>query len=125
MEAEREAVDLKKCVFMRERLGDCFDATVTRIARHGFYATLDAFFVDGLVPLRARALRVRRAQPRADRARQRRALRARRSRTSLSRVDLVRGWIDFEILEHAGEGARRKQGRARRETGSRCDGPFR
>ena len=25
---------------------------MTRVARHGFYATLDAFFVDGLVPLR-------------------------------------------------------------------------
>jgi len=28
-------------------------------------------------------------------------------------VNLVRGWIDFELLEHQGEGARRKQGRAR------------
>jgi hypothetical protein len=27
-------------------------------------------------------------------------------------VDLVRGWIDFELLEHESERTRRKQGRA-------------
>jgi ribonuclease R len=115
MEAEREAVDLKKCVFMRERLGDCFDATVTRVARHGFYATLDAFFVDGLVPLRAL-----RGHFEFDESKL--ALTARgsgerfalgdRVRVSVSQVDLVRGWIDFELLGHESERTRRKQGRA-------------
>ena len=116
MEAEREAIDLKKCVFMRERLGECFDATVTRVARHGFYATLDAFFVDGLVPLRAL-----RGHFEFDESRL--ALIARgsgerfalgdRVRVSVSQVDLVRGWIDFELLERQGEAAHRNKGRAR------------
>jgi ribonuclease R len=116
MEAEREAIDLKKCVFMRERLGDCFDATVTRVARHGFYATLDAFFVDGLVPLRA--LRGHFEFDESSLALVARGSGERfglgdRVRVSVSQVNLVRGWIDFELLEHEGGGARRKQGRAR------------
>jgi ribonuclease R len=114
-EAEREAIDLKKCVFMRDRLGDCFHATVTRIARHGFYATLDDFFVDGLV-----LLRTLRGPFEFDEARV--ALIGRgsgvrfglgdRVRVSVSDVNLVRGWIDFELLEHLGAGAHGRKGRA-------------
>src|SRR5690606_37366831 len=52
MDAERDAVDLKKCVFLRDRVGERFPATITRASRHGLHVTLDPFFVEGLVPVR-------------------------------------------------------------------------
>ena len=115
MEAEREVVDLKKCVFMRERLGDCFDATVTRVVRHGFYATLDAFFVDGLVPLRALRGHFEFDESSLSliaRGSGERFVLGDRVRVSVAQVDLVRGWIDFDLLERQGEGAHRRKGRA-------------
>jgi ribonuclease R len=49
MEAEREMVALKKCVFVASHLGEEHAGTVSGVARHGLYVTLDAFFVEGLV----------------------------------------------------------------------------
>jgi ribonuclease R len=49
VEAEREMIDLKKCVFMAQRVGRNFDGTVSGVAPHGLYVTLDDWFVDGLV----------------------------------------------------------------------------
>jgi len=49
MEAEREMVEIKKCVFMTSHLGELHAGTVSGVARHGLYVTLDAFFVEGLV----------------------------------------------------------------------------
>ena len=48
-DAEREIIDLKKCVFMAPRVGRQFDGTVSSVAPHGLYVTLDDWFVDGLV----------------------------------------------------------------------------
>jgi ribonuclease R len=47
--AEREMIDIKKCVFMAGRVGDVFDGSVTGVARHGLYVTLDGTFVEGLL----------------------------------------------------------------------------
>lgn len=47
--AEREMVDIKKATLMRSRVGEEFDATVTGVAAHGLYVTLDAPFVEALV----------------------------------------------------------------------------
>lgn len=100
MEAERESIDLAKCVFMKPRVGERFDATVTRIARHGFYATPDPFFVEGLVPLRT--LRgtfefdERGAMLVAQGSGERFQL-GDRVRILVAQVDLVRGWIDFAL----------------------------
>jgi ribonuclease R len=49
MESEREMVEIKKCVFLRSHLGELHAGTVSGVARHGLYVTLDAFFVEGLV----------------------------------------------------------------------------
>jgi ribonuclease R len=100
MDAERDAVDLKKCVFLRDRIGEAFDGTVTRTSRHGLHVTLDPFFVEGLVPVRTLpgawdydeehfAWRARRGGARlrlGDRVRVR-----------VARVDLERAWIDFAL----------------------------
>jgi ribonuclease R len=110
MDAEREAVDLAKCVFMKPRVGERFDATVTRVAKHGFYATLDPFFVEGLVPLRSLrgsfALDERGAALVARGSRERFAL-GDRVRVIVAQVNLVRGWIDFALERRLDRPARR------------------
>jgi ribonuclease R len=48
MAIEREVVDLYGAYLMRDQLGETFDATISGVTEHGFYATLDAPFVDVL-----------------------------------------------------------------------------
>jgi ribonuclease R len=48
MAIEREIVDLYGAYLMRDQVGECFDATISGVADHGFYATLDKPFVDVL-----------------------------------------------------------------------------
>jgi ribonuclease R len=101
MDAERDAVDLKKCVFLRDRVGERFPATVTRASRHGLHVTLDPFFVEGLVPIRT-------LPGRWDFDEQHYAWVARGGRDRLSlgdrvevalaRVEMLRGWIDFVLV---------------------------
>ncbi len=105
MDAEREVVDLKKCVFMAERLGREYEGTVSGVAPHGIYVTLDALFVDGLVHVsrlpgyfhfdeRAHALVDHRSR-----------LRLRlgdRLRVRVVAADPVRGRIDFAPLGELG-----------------------
>lgn len=50
---ERDVVDLYRAIIMRDRVGETFDATVSNIAAHGFYCTLDEPYADVLVPFRA------------------------------------------------------------------------
>ncbi len=49
--AERESLLWKKIVFMKDKLGREFDATVTGVAAFGVFVTLKDFFVEGLVPI--------------------------------------------------------------------------
>jgi len=101
MEAEREMIDLKKCAFMASRVGEEYDGTITGVAKHGFYVTLDPFFVEGLVHVsrladymvldeRAHALVARRSRERwrlGDRVRIR-----------VEDVDPVKAWINFGVV---------------------------
>jgi ribonuclease R len=48
MAIEREVVDLYGTYLMRDQVGESFDATISGVTEHGFYATLDAPFVDVL-----------------------------------------------------------------------------
>ncbi len=48
-EAERDSIALKKVEFMERHLGDEFDGRISGVAAFGFFVTLDAYFVDGLV----------------------------------------------------------------------------
>ncbi len=98
VDAERDAVNLKKCAFMAQFVGDCFPGVVTGVAAHGLYVTLDEHDVDGLVPSaslgdgfsvdeRAHALVARRGGARyrlGDTI-----------RVQVEDVNLVRGWIRF------------------------------
>ena len=52
-QAERESLLWKKIVFMKDKVGREFDATVTGVAAFGVFVTLADFFVEGLVPISA------------------------------------------------------------------------
>ena len=49
--AEREAVAWKKFVYLKDRVGEEFEAWVTAVVGFGLFVTLDAIYVDGLVPI--------------------------------------------------------------------------
>ncbi len=49
MEAERDIVDLKKCQFMEQKIGEVFRGMVTSVQAFGFFVELEEFFVEGLV----------------------------------------------------------------------------
>jgi ribonuclease R len=101
MEAERDAVGLKKCVFLQSRVGERFAATVTRVSRYGLHVTLDPFFVEGLVPIRTvpgywdfdEAHFAWVARGRRDRLQL-----GDRVEVALTRVEMLRGWIDFALV---------------------------
>src|SRR6185312_5213902 len=50
-EAERELMEWKKIKFMRDRVGDEFDALIISTTKYGFFVELTDMFVEGLVPI--------------------------------------------------------------------------
>jgi len=52
-EAERATVALKKVEFMERHLGDEFDGRISGVASFGVFVTLEEYFVDGLLHVRA------------------------------------------------------------------------
>lgn len=49
MEAEREIVDLKKCQFMKDKVGEVYDGIISGATAFGFFVELEKYFVEGLV----------------------------------------------------------------------------
>jgi ribonuclease R len=49
MEVEREVVDLYRSFFMRDRVGDVLDGTISGVASFGAFVAADQPFVEGLV----------------------------------------------------------------------------
>jgi ribonuclease R len=50
-EAERELIEWKKIKFMRDRVGEDFDAMILNATKYGLFVELDNLFVEGLVPI--------------------------------------------------------------------------
>jgi ribonuclease R len=50
-EAEREVLEWKKVIFMRDKLGQTFPGIITGIAPFGIFVELDEIFVQGMVPV--------------------------------------------------------------------------
>ncbi len=48
-DAERQSVELKKVQFMAERIGDVFEGRIVSVTVFGFFVELDAYHVNGLV----------------------------------------------------------------------------
>src|SRR5580692_1332778 len=49
MEVEREVIDLYRAFFLRDRVGDQFDGTISGVAGFGVFVVVDEPFVEGLV----------------------------------------------------------------------------
>ena len=49
MEAERDIVDLKKCQFVADKVGEIYRGMVTSVHAFGFFVELDEIYVEGLV----------------------------------------------------------------------------
>ncbi|HJQ40191.1 MAG TPA: ribonuclease R [Thermoanaerobaculia bacterium] len=50
-EAEREVLEWKKVIFMRDKVGNEYDGIVTGVAPFGLFVELDEIFVQGMVPV--------------------------------------------------------------------------
>jgi ribonuclease R len=50
-DASREVMEWKKVIFMRDKVGLEFDGTITGVMPFGLFIELEAFFVQGLVPV--------------------------------------------------------------------------
>jgi len=50
-EAEREVLEWKKVIFMRDKVGDEYTGIVTGVAPFGLFVELDEIFVQGMVPV--------------------------------------------------------------------------
>jgi len=99
--AEREMVDLKKCAFMAQRVGEEYDGTITGVARHGFYVTLDPFFVEGLVhvaTLKGYAVLDERSHALVIRGTRERFRLGDRVHVLVDAVDQVKAWINLSLL---------------------------
>jgi ribonuclease R len=53
MEAEREVVDIYRSYFMRDRIGDVFDGTISGVMGFGVFVVIDQPFIEGLVRVEA------------------------------------------------------------------------
>jgi ribonuclease R len=49
MEVEREVMNLYRAFFLRDRVGDVFEGTISGVAGFGVFVTIDEPFVEGLV----------------------------------------------------------------------------
>src|SRR5579875_606883 len=52
-EAERELVEWKKIKFMRDRVGEDFDALILSATKYGLFVELHDLFIEGLVPIQS------------------------------------------------------------------------
>ena len=50
-EAEREVLEWKKVIFMRDKVGETFSGIITGVASFGLFVELDEIFVQGMVPV--------------------------------------------------------------------------
>ena len=48
-EATRDVENLLKCFYMKERIGECFDGTISAVTSFGLFVALDSVYVEGLV----------------------------------------------------------------------------
>jgi ribonuclease R len=114
--AEREMLDLKKCAFLAPRVGETFQGTVSGVARHGFYVTLDECFVEGLVhvsTLPGYAVLEERSHQIVLRGTRRRWRMGDRVRVLLDSVDPVKAWINLSLADQPREPGRTRRRRRR------------
>jgi ribonuclease R len=123
-EAERELIEWKKIKFMRDRVGEDFDAMILNATKYGLFVELDNLFVEGLVPLDS--LRDDHYTYRENTREiigsrnHRKYFMGQRVRVALDRIDALQKRLQFSLIDvEAGpperKGGKNKPGRARRE----------
>ncbi len=118
-EAERELVEWKKIKFMRDRVGEDFDALILSATKYGLFVELEDLFIEGLVPIQSLgALDGDRYSYRENTreiigdAHGRKFRMGQRVRVLLDRVDAVEKRLQFSILldeEEAGTARKPKK----------------
>ncbi|HEY0795746.1 MAG TPA: RNB domain-containing ribonuclease [Acidisarcina sp.] len=102
-EAERELVEWKKIKFMKDRVGEDFDAMILSVTKYGLFVELDNLFVEGLVAIDSLrddryTYRENTRQIIGDRN-ERHYNMGQRVRVVLDRIDAVQRRLQFSILE--------------------------
>jgi len=115
MEVEREVVDLYRAFFLRDRVGDVFEGTISGVTGFGVFVTVDEPFVEGLVRIDALSDDYYTFDETAAR------LVGRRSgqifalgdsvRVEVQSVSVVRRKIDFALADHVARQRTRDLGR--------------
>jgi len=103
MEAEREAVDLKKVRFLADKEGEEYFGFITGVTAFGFFVELEEMFVEGLVHISSIPddyYVYEEKQHRLMGRRHRRTFRlADRVRVRVEKVDLIKRQADFRLVE--------------------------
>jgi len=117
-EATREVAAWLKCYYMRDRVGDEFEGSVSAVTSFGIFVALDEFYVEGLVHISELGqdyfhFDATRHQQSGDRTRKQFRL-ADRVRVRIVRADLETSRIDFVLAgESAGSPGRSRSLRRR------------
>jgi ribonuclease R len=104
-EAERELIEWKKVKFMRDRVGEEFDALIISITKFGFFVELTDMFIEGLVPLPSLiddryTFRENTRQIIGERTRKTYSM-GDRVRVLLDRIDRMQRKLQFSVVEDA------------------------
>jgi ribonuclease R len=125
MEVEREVIDLYRAFFLRDRIGDVFQGTISGVMGFGLFVVIDEPFVEGLVRLEALSDDYYMFDEQAGKLVGRRSGRTFALGDSVEvvvqSVSVVRRKIDFGLNEHRAQSeARDRAGGGR--FGARADG---
>lgn len=122
-EAERELVEWKKIRFMRDRVGEDFDALILSATKYGLFVELESLFIEGLVPIESLgaldgdrySYRENTREIIGDRKGRKFGI-GQRVRVLLERVDAVEKRLQFSILlDEEPEPKRRGGGKLKKE----------
>ncbi|HEX4406577.1 MAG TPA: ribonuclease R [Polyangia bacterium] len=126
MEVEREVTDLYRAFFLRDRIGDVFDGTISGVAGFGVFVVVDDPFVEGLVRVGALSDDFYEFDEPTCRLVGRRSGRVfalgDTVKVEVQSVSVVRRKIDFALAGHVGRESgrpeRAKRGREERRVGA-------
>jgi ribonuclease R len=117
-EATREVASWLKCYYMRDRVGEEFEGSVSAVTSFGIFVALDDFYVEGLVHISELGqdyfhFDATKHQLLGDRTRKSYRL-ADRVKVKIVRVDLESSRIDFVLAGGGGGGVREARARSLR-----------
>ncbi len=111
-DAERELMEWKKIRFMRDRVGDEFDALIVSVTKFGFFVELMDMFIEGLVPIATLTgdrytYRENTKQIIGERSKKKYSL-GDRVKVVLDRIDRMQRKLQFAVLEEVPSRAQKR-----------------